>query len=136
MFAVIAAKQYPRRVPFTYRCEDLACVRRDEIVQSAGAVGGSLVVLVKTIVEHLILETQCRVVGSVGHRDLFRHVVLHTAVSRSTDLPFPCELEIAKGVAGHEIAAGRRLAVWHSGNLTVREFTDRAVLDLPVRGGN
>src|SRR5437667_10527546 len=95
--------------------------------------GRDLVVLVKAVVEHLILEAERGVVGSIGHRDLFRHVVLHAAVPCSTDLPFPRELEVAKGIASHEIAACGGLAVRQSRNLSIREFSDGAILDLPVR---
>ena len=136
MLTVIAAKHYLRGVPFTYGCQLFVRARRDKIVKRAGAVRWDLVVLVQTVVEHLILEPERSVIGSIGHRDLFRNVVLHAAVPRSTDLPFPGELEIAKRLAGHEIATGRGLSVRQPRNLTVREFPDRAVLDLPVRGGD
>src|SRR5688572_23215419 len=70
------------------------------------------------------------------HRDFLGHVVLHAAVSAAADLPFPAQLEVAERLAGHEVAAGGRLAIGHSGHLAARNLPDGTVLDLPVRGWN
>src|ERR1700694_4566807 len=91
-----------------------------------------LVVFMETVVEHLILEPERGVVWRRGHRKLFRDVVFDAAVPRPTDLPIPGQLEVAESLAGHEIATGRRLSVRQSRNLTIRNFSDCAVLDLPV----
>ena len=85
------------------------------------------------VVEHLVLEAERSVVGSVGHRDFFGDVVLDAAISSRRNLPLPRELEIPKGVLRHQIATGGRLAIRQSRHLAISEFSDRAVFDLPVR---
>src|SRR2546423_576525 len=88
----------------------------------------------QAVVEHLIFEAECRVVGRIGHRDLFGDVVLDAAVPRATDLPVPGELEIAECVDRHEIAAGCGLPVGQTRNVAIGEFSDCSVLYFPVRG--
>ena len=133
-------RHHDQQLAHRHECRDglegLARVRRYQIVQRARAVRRHLVVFVETVVEHLVLEAERRVVRGASHGDFLGHVVFHAAVAGATDLPLPGQLEVTKGVAGHQIATRGGLSVRESRHLAVGDFPDRAVFDLPVRGGH
>src|SRR3954465_93146 len=135
VLAVIAAKDDPRAVPFAYRRELFVGARCDQIVKRSGAVGRHLVVFVKTVVQHLVLEAERRVVGRVRHRDLFGDVVFDAAVSGATDLPFPRKVKIAERIRRHQVAAGSRLTIREARHIAISELPDGAVFDFPMGAG-
>src|SRR5206468_2564991 len=116
---------------FTGGLDALRLVRRDHVVERARAVRRELVVGIPRVVDHLVLPALRRVRRRERRRELFGDVVLHTAVSRGRDLPFPGELEVPIRAVGDEVKAEERLAVGLDRALVLLEMLDRAVLNGP-----